>query len=191
MDSAGVLVASTFLGGLSMHSRKLLIGSGIFVVVGIGWYLFRPELLFVNSKVNEQFPTAGTASPRTEHIVLRGVFHGVAHEGKGAATIHQLGDGTRVLRLTDFETSNGPALHVYLVATADATDSDTVKKSGTIDLGALKGNIGDQNYEVPPDADLSNYRAVTIWCQRFSVNFATAPLTRAASTASRPEASRM
>jgi hypothetical protein len=73
-------------------------------------------------------------------------------------------------------------VRVYLVATTDASDSDTVKKAGFVELGALKGNIGDQNYEVTSDLDLNKYRAVTIWCKRFAVNFATAPLSASTST---------
>ena len=83
-------------------------------------------------------------------------------------------DGT--LRLTNFETSNGPDVHVYLVAAEDAKDDATVKNAGFIDVASLKGNIGDQNYDLPANADLTKYRAVTIWCKRFSVNFGTAPL---------------
>jgi Electron transfer DM13 len=108
-----------------------------------------------------------------------GHFHGVAHKGVGEASIYQLAEGKRVLRFTNFETSNGPDVRVYLVASEDAKDSDTVKKAGFVEVGALKGNIGDQNYELPSDLDLSKYRAVTIWCKRFSVNFATAPLSGA------------
>ena len=52
-----------------------------------------------------------------------------------------------------------------------------MKKAGFVTLGALKGNQGDQNYELPADLDLAKYRAVTVWCRRFGVNFATAPLT--------------
>ncbi len=52
-----------------------------------------------------------------------------------------------------------------------------MKQAGFIDLGSIKGNVGNQNYEVPADTDLGKYRAVTIWCRRFGVNFATAPLT--------------
>ena len=92
------------------------------------------------------------------------------------ATVYQLGGGKRILRLTQFETSNGPDLQLYLVAASDASDSDMVKKAGFLTLGALKGNQGDQNYEVPADLDLSQYRAVSVWCRRFGVNFATAPL---------------
>ena len=67
-------------------------------------------------------------------------------------------------------------MHVYLVASDDAKDNDTVTRAGFIDVGSLKGNIGDQNYDLPANADLTKYRAVAIWCKRFSVNFGTAPL---------------
>ncbi|MEO7476399.1 MAG: DM13 domain-containing protein, partial [Gemmatimonadales bacterium] len=79
----------------------------------------------------------------------------------------------------EFATSNGPDVRVYLVAAGDATDNETVTKAGYVELGKLKGNEGDQNYDVPADLDLTKYRAVTIWCHRFGVNFATAPLTPA------------
>jgi hypothetical protein len=84
-----------------------------------------------------------------------------------------------VLRLTDFATSNGPDVRVYLVAAQDASDDATVTKAGYLELGKLKGNEGDQNYDIPAGTDLTRYRAVTIWCRRFNVNFATAPLTPA------------
>jgi hypothetical protein len=92
------------------------------------------------------------------------------------ATVFQLADGKKTLRLTDFATSNGPDVHVYLVASDDAKDNEAVTNAGFIDIGTLKGNIGDQNYELPAGVDLAKYRAVTIWCKRFSVNFGTAPL---------------
>ena len=81
-----------------------------------------------------------------------------------------------MLRFTNFRTSNGPNVHVYLVAADDAKDNETVQRAGFIDLGPIKGNIGDQNYALASDVDLSKYRAVSIWCQRFSVNFGAAPL---------------
>ena len=144
------------------------------LIAGVaGWYAFRPERLFINQTVNEQFPTASAATSTT---LATGQFRDGAHETKGTATVFQLPDGKKTLRLSNFATSNGPALHVYLVAAADAKDNDTVTKAGFIDIGPLKGNIGDQNYELPANADLSKYRAVTIWCKRFSVNFGTAPL---------------
>ena len=149
-----------------------------------GWALFRPELLWVSARVNESFPpaaspmTAGSPAP-TAGVLATGSFHSVAHKSMGTAAIHRLADGRRVLRFTNFETSNGPDVRVYLVAAADASDSGSVTRAGFVELGELKGNIGDQNYELPTSVDLARYRAVTIWCKRFSVNFATAPLTLA------------
>ena len=89
-------------------------------------------------------------------------------------TVHQLADGKQILRLTNFETSNGPDVHVYLVAAEVAKDNATVKQAGFIDLGSLKGNKGDQNYAVPADADLNKYKSVSIWYARFGVNFGAA-----------------
>lgn len=155
-------------------SKKVLIGLVALVVVGAAWYAFRPERIFINQRVNEAFPTAAAAN--TTMKLATGDFHSGAHETKGTAAILQTGDGKRTLRLTNFSTSNGPDVHVYLVAAADAKDSDSVKSAGFIELGSLKGNLGDQNYEVPANVDLAKYRAVTIWCARFNVNFGTAPL---------------
>jgi Electron transfer DM13 len=164
-----------------MQKSKLIIGSIVVVVVAVGWYLFRPELVFIDRTVNETLPasatTASTATDPRTSVLATGQFHGVSHDTSGVATIHQLGDGKRLVRFTMFETSNGPDVRVYLVAAKDAMDNDTVTRAGFIDLGAMKGNRGDQNYEVPTNIDLSQYQSVTIWCRRFGVNFATAPLT--------------
>ncbi len=149
----------------------LIVAAGV-----IGWALFRPERLFVNAKVNESLPSTASTTNVAETTLATGNFHGVAHKSTGQASIYQLADGKRILRFTNFETSNGPDVHVYLVAANDATDSESVKKAGFVEIGGLKGNIGDQNYELPASIDLTKYRAVTIWCQRFAVNFATAPL---------------
>ena len=113
--------------------------------------------------------------------VTKGNFKGLAHETKGLASIYQLADGKRTLRLTEFATSNGPDVHVYLVAAEVEKGNDLVKEAGFIDLGSMKGNIGAQNYEIPADADLSKYRTVSIWCARFGVNFGIAALASAKS----------
>ena len=153
-------------------SRRIMVVLAVAIVAIAGWYAFRPERLVIDEKVNEQFPTASAASNK----LASGQFHSGAHETKGTATVFQLADGKKTLRLTDFATSNGPDVHVYLVAADDAKDNEGVSKAGFIDVGSLKGNIGDQNYDLPANADLTKYRAVTIWCKRFSVNFGTAPL---------------
>ncbi len=111
-------------------------------------------------------------------IVATGTFHGAAHSTSGRATVYSEENGAETLRLTHFKTSNGPNLHVLLIAASDAQDNEDFLKKGTerIDLGPLKGNEGDQNYTIPAGADFSKYRAVSIFCERFSVNFGTAPL---------------
>jgi len=161
-----------------MHKKTTLIAAAV-VAVGALWYAFRPERLFINKTVSEGFPTElarAAVNPGQPSILAAGRFHDGAHATSGSATIYQLQDRKRSLRLTEFETSNGPDVQVYLVAAADAKDNATVTNAGFIPLGAMKGNKGDQNYEVPSDVDLSKYRAVTIWCRRFGVNFGTAPL---------------
>jgi Electron transfer DM13 len=144
------------------------------VAVLAGWYAFRPERLVVNRNVNEAMPTALGAS--STQPIESGRFYSILHPTEGTATIYQMGDGTRVLRFTSFSTSNGPDVHVYMVAADDAKDAATVQRAGFVDLGVIKGNIGDQNYTLASDLDLAKYRAVSIWCKRFSVNFGAAAL---------------
>src|SRR5215510_9118628 len=144
------------------------------VLALVAWYVFRPERLFVNRHVDEEMP-AGQGSPSVQPLES-GRFYSILHPTEGTATIFHMGDGTRILRLTSFRTSNGPDVHVYMVAADDAKDAATVQQAGFIDLGVLKGNIGDQNYALGSDVDLGKYRAVSIWCKRFSVNFGAAAL---------------
>jgi pentapeptide MXKDX repeat protein len=110
--------------------------------------------------------------------LVTGKFHGKVHKTEGRATIYQEADGKLVLRLTKFKTSNGPDVHVILVATADAMDDANFLKDNTekVELGKLKGNEGDQNYEIPAGTDLTKFRAVSIYCERFNANFGAAPL---------------
>jgi hypothetical protein len=163
-----------------MNKRNIYIGIGV-IALALAWYAFRPELLFINKTVDEKLPVAQASSmamaKNTEPTILaEGVFRGLAHETKGLAAVHQLADGKRILRLSNFETSNGPDVHVYLVAAEVAKDNATVKQAGFIDLGSIKGNKGDQNYEIPADTDLNKYKSVSIWCARFGVNFGAATL---------------
>jgi len=160
-----------------MSKRNIIIGAGV-IVLAVLWYAFRPELLFINKTVSEEFP-GGAAMASIEKVpmsVTKGNFKGLAHETKGLASIYQLPDGKRTLRLTEFETSNGPDVHVYLTAAEIDKGNDAIKEAGFIDLGSMKGNKGDQNYDIPANADLNKYKNVTIWCARFGVNFGQAAL---------------
>ena len=177
-----------------MTTRKSLLVATAAVAAAALWYVFRPDALVISKTVNEPLPAAEhsmsamaetsamapSAMGADEPVKLAGGrFHTNAHKTNGVATIYRLLDGRRVLRLTQFVTSNGPDVRVYLVAASDVQDEAAAKQAGFVDLGALKGNIGDQNYNVPAGLDLSRYRAVTIWCRRFSANFGAAPLAEA------------
>jgi len=158
-----------------MSRKPLLLLLGVVVLGGL-WFAFRPERLFVDRTVSETFPATEAATAAEPVMLASGMFHTNAHETKGSASIYRLGDGSLTLRLTGFETSNGPDVRVYLVAADDVNDDETVTKNGFVEVGALKGNVGDQNYVIPAGTDLDRYRSVTIWCRRFGVNFGTAPL---------------
>ena len=97
-----------------------------------------------------------------------------AHQGSGSAAIYQQGDQV-VLRLENFEVTNGPDLHVLLTKNPNPANRAEVGEE-YIDLGELKGNVGDQNYDIPADIDLSEYQGVVIYCVPFHVVFATAAL---------------
>ena len=122
------------------------------------------------------YTAATPAQDKGSKVVAKGDFHNADKAGKGTATVYEVADGKRVLRLSNFQTDNGPDLHVRLIAADDAKDTDSVKKAEFVELAKLKGNKGNQNYDLPKDVDLSKYKVVSIWCNRFSVNFAAAPL---------------
>lgn len=94
------------------------------------------------------------------------------HKGSGTATIYNLGDGSNVLRLEELNVTNGPDLFVLLMQDPEGRD----KSQGYVELGRLKGNRGNQNYDIPADIDVSEHNAIMIYCRAFSVVFSTAPL---------------
>lgn len=113
------------------------------------------------------------AVPPVNVELARGAFVSLAHESAGTAATVQLPDGTAVLTLVDFATDNGPDLRVYLTAQDPAAGGGIGEFA---DLGALKGNVGNQQYAVGPDIDLARYTTAVIWCRAFAVAFASAPL---------------
>lgn len=127
------------------------------------WYLASP--LFIDKVVNEKNPMVSDNSS----LVYQGVFSGADsfHQVKGKALVLS-SEGKRYLRIENFESTNGPDLKVYLSKDLDAKDY--------VNLGNLKGNIGNQNYEVPESVNLEDYNYVLIWCERFGVLFGHADL---------------
>jgi Electron transfer DM13 len=121
-------------------------------------------------------PDVPAAEPPAEPVLLgAGQFQGLAgHSGTGDAGIFRNPDGSHALRFENFDIENGPDLEVYLVPGADQTSLVT----GSVHLGALKGNVGDQTYDLPPDTPIGPgaYTAL-VWCEAFSVEFVGATLT--------------
>lgn len=126
-------------------------------------------------ELGQKMPDTVTDEPMESQpaVQLSGSFKDADsfHRGSGKATVYSLPDGKRILRFEDFTVTNGPALSVYLVRSADGNVD-----SGFLDLGKLKGNKGNQNYDIPAGTDLSSYGSVVIWCVPFGVTFATASL---------------
>jgi len=165
----------------------------LIVVLPLGWYLASP--LVLSTTIDEPAPSVvdqlATPSPRpaptspspaptrgatpthaaTPSPVRRsGTFAGADefHFGRGTAVLIETVPGTFVVRLQDFEVRNGPDLYVYLSPSADGY------ADGVIELGRLKADRGNQNYDVPAGLDPASVASVVIWCKQFSVQFAVA-----------------
>ncbi len=183
-----------------MKRNGLIIGIvALLIIAPLAWWLGSP--LFIDNAVSEGDPFAvsevveedsadptptliadPTSMPATDSdsaevmTLASGMFTNAdrAHQGSGTATVLQQGD-RRVLRFTDFEVTNGPDLHVYLVK--DINGRSVQEFDGFVDLGSLKGNIGEQNYDIPADVNLSEYGGIIIYCQPFHVTFSIAEFT--------------
>ena len=117
--------------------------------------------------------TASDTSNESQMALMSyaGTFIGVndgIHNAEGIAYTIPLEDGSNVLRLEDFRSTNGPDLYVYL-----SVDS---RASEFLNLGTLKANQGNQNYAIPEGADLSEYNKVLVWCKAFGILFGSAEL---------------
>lgn len=127
----------------------------------------------IPAMISEEMPQGAITEgmPMEMPVVYAGTFVGVGdgvHHAEGRAYTVPLSDGSTILRLEDFRSTNGPALHVYLATDTSADDY--------VDLGPLKANMGNQNYEIPDGTDLDRYDEVLIWCKPFALWFGTAEL---------------
>ncbi|MGA7080380.1 MAG: DM13 domain-containing protein [Terriglobales bacterium] len=160
----------------SWLSRKkwILAVVGLPILVG-AWWAFRPEKLWINQKVSEPAPFAVSTDPQP---LYTGRLEGKAHQTSGRGTIYKTSDGRQYLRLTDFSTSNGPDVHVILARSDDENLTQEIVKGqlDSVELGSLKGNQGDQNYDLPASVDLQKYNAAVIYCERFHAVFGVAKL---------------
>lgn len=182
-----------------MRRTLLLIGGGVALVAAVvAALVLQPWLLFVDVRVDDALPTVAPTStssapgpdasapsatptaPPEPVLLSSGTFISHEHTTSGTASIIEQPDGTRVLALQALETSNGPDVHVWLSASDVVEGFDGWFVAGGapyLDLGLIKGNLGDQVYEIPADADLGQYRSVSLWCVQFAVSFGAAQLT--------------
>lgn len=177
-----------------LRRRPVLAGlavAALLLVVALA--LFEPWKLVVDRAVDEPLPApppvAAPAAPAAEPpaaappagpvVVARGELVAHEHAATGSVAVLELPDGSRVLRLEDLDTSDGPSLRVWL------TDAPVIAGPGgwhvfddgaVVDLGELKGNVGSSNYPLPAGTDLAELTGVSIWCERFAVSFAAAAL---------------
>lgn len=177
-------------------SHRLAVGIAGSAVIGLIAFVllyFEPQALFIDHRVDEPLPAiaASHASPSSQtkgsgeggqertppsiQVLTSGTFSSYEHSTSGRARTIRLADGSRYLRLDHFETSNGPDVRVYL-STAPAGGPGDAFDDDYVELGTLKGNIGDQNYAIPSDVRLGEFQSAVVWCKRFSVAFGAAPL---------------
>ncbi|MFN0154963.1 MAG: DM13 domain-containing protein [Gaiella sp.] len=156
---------------LSMPLRAVYLA----IVLVVGGY--SAWTTFTDKTVNEQIavgaPSSASGGAGGNVELSRGPFVGVAHGASGTAAVVKVASGEHLLTFSALDTDNGPDLRVYLVAGAASGDGDV---DDFVDLGALKGNKGNQQYAIPADTDLERYATVVIWCRAFSVSFAKAEL---------------
>ena len=157
--------------------RRVLTGIGALVIVvlaPIAWYLLSP--LFVDRRAQEDPATASSAAAGT--VVARGTFGEVdaIHKGEGQAILTRLPDGRYSLRLEGFRVTNGPDLYVYLSGHPAPRSSAQLHEIVDLEVATLKGNVGDQAYELPAGFNPARFKSAVVYCKRFTTVFSTAEL---------------
>jgi hypothetical protein len=164
---------------------------GVLAVAGLYW--FEPWKLVTDDVVDEALPVvvtsrepasasasqSATPAPPANRVVAAGEFISHEHETSGGVEIVRLADGRHQLVLRGLDTSNGPDLRVWVTdqpVIAGTAGWRVFDDGRWVEVAKLKGNRGDQVYDLPPSVDLATARSVTIWCRRFSVSFGAAEL---------------
>jgi hypothetical protein len=162
-----------------------------FVAFVLFW--FQPQKLFIDDRVDEAIPTVTAAPDPSDDAPAggaptstvpeaaepveraRGEFVSLDHGTSGVVRVLELADGRRIVRLEGLDTDNGPDLYLYLTANP-ADGEEGAFDDDYVNLGRLKGNQGDQNYDLPTDTDLTRFATIVIWCERFNSAFGVADL---------------
>lgn len=141
-----------------MKLRKEVKISILVVVLLMAFYLISP--IFNVVEMQDEISS-------DVEIISQGIFMEQKHEVSGKVLLVNDNEN-KILRFEDFETVNGPNLHIYLSADLEANDY--------IDLGEIKATKGDVNYELENSIDLEKYNKVLVWCVPFKVLFSYAEL---------------
>jgi len=163
-----------------MKKGSIILIIGIIILIPLMWYLASP--LFIDKTVNEELPPSinnqNQQNPDNGNIQIIVTEQDIKYQGnfKDADSFHKVKglakvvnvDGIDYLSLENFESTNGPDLKVYL--------SEDLNANSFVSLGELKGNIGNQNYQIPDNTDIEKYKHALIWCEQFSVLFGSAEL---------------
>ncbi|MET0782307.1 MAG: DM13 domain-containing protein [Microbacterium sp.] len=188
---------------LSSRARWLWgIGAALAVSAAVvAALVFQPWLLFIDVRVDDEIPSSvasASAAPIAEPAddvtaspspsppppagpvdLLAGTFVSHEHTTTGSVRVIEHPDGTRQLAIESLETTNGPDVHVWLSAGPVIEGFDgwfTAAGYEYVDLGPIKGNLGDQLYDIPAGVDLTAFRTVDLWCVQFAVSFGAAAL---------------
>jgi len=186
-EAAGFWLLGRLARGHPGIDAAAVVGVGLIIFVLV-W--FQPQKLFLNKTVSEPVPgviatapvggthhdaTVGGPPPPGLRVLASGSFRSLEHTTTGKAIVLRRPAGSLILRLEHLSTSDGPDLRVYLSRVPASGDLHAYR-TGFIDLGALKGNRGSQNYAIPAGTDLSAFKSAVIWCRRFVVGFGVASL---------------
>lgn len=174
-----------------MRRRHVLWSAAIVcaAVAAFGLYWFAPWRAFTTTTVADTLPSVAATSggsnvpeaaslAPTDRVIAQGSFVSHAHATRGAVQIVRLADGRHQLIIRDLRTSDGPDVRVWLSDQPAPTTApfDIYGQGRHVELGALKGNLGDLVYDIPPAVDVGAYASVDLWCKRFSVSFGAASL---------------
>ncbi len=184
----------------------VIIGAAVALLAAlvVGLALFQPWKLWVDDTVDQAVPagaapvtlpaattavpvpstTPATVAPATvapttlaptTTVPVSAMFVSLDHGTSGRLVLLEAEGGQRFVRFEELDTSNGPDLKVYL-STNPVDGPEQGFDDDYLDLGRLQGNVGNQNYELPSGTDLTRFRSVVIWCDRFNSAFGAAPL---------------
>ena len=173
-----------------------MLGAAAVALAAFGLFWFQPHKLFIDERVSDTIPVVeptvpDTTAPATDgesggtttsapppaepEVLAAGEFVSIDHGTTGVVRVLGLADGSRIVRLEGLDTDNGPDLYLYL-STSPADGAEGTFDDDIANLGRLRGNQGDQNYDLPADVDLDRFASVVIWCDRFDSAFGAADL---------------